>query len=124
MFDAGKYTVHFKHNKATTKQGRVPKSTLCFITRGEQVVCEGISKPVREIPVYVKPNEDPSLLYGNRLKKVLRMDDGTRIAVLSGDKFKYSTGRKEALAQAMANGGFTAKERKEIWEAYKKRCKC
>lgn len=123
MFDVGEYTVHFKHNRTKTKNGLVPRSTVCFITKGEEVLGSGSSKPVTEIPVKLGRNQDASALYGKHLKKVHRFDDGTKVAVVSGDKFKYSTGRKEALKKALADAGFSAKQRKKVWQKYRKVCK-
>ena len=121
MFTAANYNVYFKHHKANAKNS-TPRGTTCTIVRNEAVVAKASSKPIPQIPVKLNKNESLDF-FGKRLKKVHRLDDGTRIAILSGDNFSYATGRKVALTKALEVGNIPRNERKAIWKRYKEVCK-
>lgn len=88
----------------TNSSIKYPKSTHCFIKNlKDEIVSEGRAKPAYEIPVILKPGENAEKLYKNRLKKVLRTDDNTRIAIIRGDMFNYKDGRRESAKKALNN---------------------
>lgn len=127
MFTAANYTIYFKHHRPKSGKG-TPKGTTCSIFKGIQpkkdkkkdllLLGTASSKPVSEVSVTIDhPSEIPYL--GKRLRKIYKLEDGRRVAVMSGDNFSYSKGRKEALTKALVAAGIPRHERKAIWKEYK-----
>jgi hypothetical protein len=120
MIKAGNYKIYFRHNNSS--KNAAPKKTTCTIKRDDNIIAEASAKPLSEIPVVIKDKEHIDTL-GKKVKRVYTLDDKTKVAILSGDKFSYSEGRKKAFTKALRLANIHRDDRKILWAAYKKECK-
>lgn len=115
--------IYFSHKggkKGTTeKPGKPPRITMCTIVANDTVLGVGTAHPVHEVAVTV-PSDMPTKyidqIYGRRLKKIVKTDDGKVHAVLKGDTFSRKNGRKESLRKALCTVQNRA-DRKAAWAA-------
>ena len=109
------YKVCFRHNLKKQNNQLIPKSTACIITKDDVGISMGVAAPIKEHMVEVSCPEAAVTEFGHRLKKVYKLTSGW-VALLKGDNFEYSVGRKLALQKALAS--FGRDERTAFWDKY------
>ena len=120
-----KFQHSFKSKMVVDSTGKLVKQcypcrTACAIIVNDKVVAEGVAAPVREYAVMVSDARTAMAQYRRRLKKVypVEVDDNGNtkfVAILKGDHFNYSDGRKKALEKAL--NVFTKDDRVVFWHA-------
>lgn len=112
------FCIRFRHN--SRRKNKPPKSTTCTISdEAGNILSEAIAQPTSELAIPIEDGSEAKefeVLYGRRLRRVLPMLDGGRVAILAGDNFSYETGRRESLRKALA--AFPRKGRSLAWNAY------
>lgn len=126
------YKVKFQHNfnskhiidsEGVHRKQVSPCRTTCIIVneKTKKQVADGVSAPVKELAVLVKDAKAALQKYRRRLKKVYPLDvtdekgNPCYVAIIKGDHFKYSEGRRRALEKAL--DVFSKEDRVIFWHA-------
>jgi hypothetical protein len=115
--------IYFSHKGgkkgSLAKPGKPPRFTVCtIVSETGTVLGEGTAAPIGEI-VETLPVDFPAkyaqTVYRQRLKRLIKTDDGNVHAILKGDSFSRSRGREESLKKALEP--IDKADRLGAWEA-------
>jgi hypothetical protein len=112
-----------KGGKKGTKDepGHPAKCTICKIfdmDDNKKLLACGHSRPIGETADLIPedlPSQYVEVFYGRRFKKIMKLEDGTRVAIIKGDQFCRATGREESLAKALQQ--LPREERQAAWDS-------
>lgn len=97
-----------------------PKMTICSIVSGDDLLGQGMARPVRQVIEPIASDISPGAvqkIFRKRLIRTAYTDAGQMFAILKGDNFSRKRGRVESMKKALDETFLSATERTAAWDA-------